>query len=60
MGFYNAKRCFEENLRLFVDPKTQQEKYNLYNGLLNLVIGLELLEQQVQHLAYQIQALKRS
>ena len=59
MSFYDAKRFFEENLQLFGDPQTDPEKYNLYNGLLNLVNALEMLDQQIRHLAEQLQALRR-
>lgn len=39
-----AKRCFEENLRLFADPKTEPEKFNLYKGLVLLAEAVAIIE----------------
>ena len=36
-----AKKCFEENVNRFTDPKVQTEKFNLYNGLFNLTTELK-------------------
>lgn len=38
-NFDKAKRCFEENIRLF--GQDDNHKYNLYNGLWNLVDCIE-------------------
>lgn len=46
-----AKDCFVENVEAFADPETQAEKFNLYNGLANLVEGVEELKKAI----YQIQ-----
>ena len=37
--FYNAKRCFEENIKLF--SQSNDEKFNLYNGLFNFAESME-------------------
>ncbi len=39
MSYYDAKRCFSENIGL-CGGTTNAEKYNLYNGFLNLVDNL--------------------
>jgi len=46
-----AKDCFVENVETFADPETQAEKFNLYNGLANLVEGVQELKKAI----YQIQ-----
>lgn len=59
MSFDSASKQFRENAKLFgSDP----EKYNLYNGLYNIIIGLKELknsiyqiEQRLQHLENKIQ-----
>ena len=42
--------CFLENLRLFANPKTEPEKYNLYNGLRGKADDLETLSLSVHKL----------
>src|ERR1051325_7174846 len=49
-----AKKCFAENLRLFGNAQTQPEKFNLYNGLHNLAIAIEQMQQQVEQKLQQI------
>jgi hypothetical protein len=41
MSYERAKNCFDENIRLFANPQSQPEKYNLYNGLTNLTNAIE-------------------
>lgn len=48
MSLYTAKKQFEENLRLFGDPNTNPEKFNLYSGLLNLTGSLMNIEAQIE------------
>jgi hypothetical protein len=48
MGFYEANKQFDENLKLFVTPEENPEKWNLYAGLQNLAQGLEELEERVK------------
>jgi hypothetical protein len=63
MNFNNAGKQFNENRRLFADPNTAPEKYNLYAGLENLAIGLANLQVEVEDnkrlLSAIIQALNR-
>lgn len=59
MSFYNAKRQFQENLNLFSNPKTEPEKFNLYAGLQNLVIGLENLEDEINQMKNRIASIER-
>ena len=62
MSFDGASQQFRENLRLFgSDPRTQTEKFNLYNGLINIAEGLkdlksaiDKIEQRLQHLENRI------
>ncbi len=51
MSFDRALKQFNENYRLFgLDPKTQTEKFNLYNGLANLAEGLQSLASQINQI----------
>jgi hypothetical protein len=52
-----AAKCFAENCRLFNDPQTLPEKYNLYRGLenmaltvVNLCVKIDGLERQIADL----------
>lgn len=38
MKLYQAKEQFQENLRLFANPQTEPENFNLYACLANLAI----------------------
>ena len=42
-----AKKCFDENLRLFVTAKNEPEKFNLYSGLHALAEALEGIENEL-------------
>ena len=57
MSANSAKMQFLENLRGFGDPLTQPEKYNLYNGLVNLAAALENLELKLSGIEQQIRQL---
>ena len=46
-----AKKCFEENLLLFGDAKSEPEKYNLYKGLAHLANAIEDLQRASETLA---------
>ncbi|MDC0336537.1 hypothetical protein OAN24_06570 [Pseudodesulfovibrio sp.] len=48
MNFDTAAKCFEENVRLFANARTEPEKYNLYNGLYNLAEGLRQFEHDLR------------
>lgn len=50
MKLYNAKEQFQENLRLFANPQTEPEKFNLYAGLTNLAEGLSNIELKLDKL----------
>jgi len=41
MIYHSARNCFNENIKLFTDPQTNPEKYNLYNGLSNLTQAID-------------------
>jgi hypothetical protein len=38
---------FAENLRLFGKPQAEPEKYNLYNGLVNLASAVEQMQSPI-------------
>jgi len=44
----SAKTCFIENREHFGSVHTQQEKYNLYNGLALLAEAVEELEHEIR------------
>ena len=48
MNFHSAQKQFKENASLFGNPRTDPEKYNLYNGLTNIADGLNSLEGELQ------------
>ena len=54
----NALKCFQENLRLFADARTEPEKFNLYNGLANVAIALGNLQSEVHQLKQEVQRLR--
>lgn len=45
-----AKKCFEENLKLFGNAQTQPEKFNLYNGLYYLASEVENINRKIDDL----------
>ena len=56
----NAVECFGENMRLFGNPQTQTEKYNLYNGLAAMTLLIEEIRQEQHRLSSQINQLCQS
>lgn len=50
MNFKNAEKQFNENFRLFSNPKTLPEKYNLYAGLGNMAKGMQNLEEKIEEI----------
>ena len=52
-----AKKCFSENLS-FVDPAKEPEKFNLYNGLLNLADAIFAIEMQLRSIEHRVQSIK--
>lgn len=57
MSSYDAKRQFDENLRLFGNSKTEPEKFNLYSGLSNLARGLMDNENQLSRIESKMDAI---
>jgi len=53
-----AKKCFEENLQLFANPKLDPEKFNLYSGLLSLATAIANVEQSIGNIEHEIHQLK--
>ena len=54
----NSLKCFQENLRLFADARTEPEKFNLYNGLANMAKALGDLQSEVHQLRQEVQRLQ--
>jgi hypothetical protein len=54
MSYLKAKECFEENIKKYLDPRTDPVLYNLNVGLVHLAQQLQLdhrkLEQHLRHL----------
>jgi len=59
MNFYNAEKQFNENFRIFADPNTEPEKYNLYAGLANLAKGLEDMQAQIENLQVHLRTIEQ-
>jgi hypothetical protein len=47
MSAQSAIECFNENIKLFANPQTETEKYNLYRGLGELADAIKRLEYQI-------------
>jgi hypothetical protein len=45
-----TEEYFDENLKLFCDPETQPEKYNLYHGLFSLATDVSDLQRELKKL----------
>lgn len=43
-----AKKCFLDNLDRFGNAQHEAENYNLYNGLANLAIAIEQIEERIR------------
>jgi hypothetical protein len=56
MSATDAKKCFNENLRLFANPP---EKWNLYSGLSNLASAMEDVERRLDQLTQVVRAQSR-
>lgn len=48
MKLETARDCFLENIRLCGDPKTNPEKFNLYNGLANLAEAMMEMKAEIE------------
>lgn len=63
MDYYTARKCFAENIQLFGNPQEAPEKFNLYNGLVNLAEAIEHdmsnIKDQIQYLHNLIQNIRR-
>lgn len=57
MSFRAAKNCLVKNLNMF-DEQTDPEKYNFYDGLINIVEGMERLESQVRLLESELRQMR--
>lgn len=60
MTINTAKDCFLENITLFGDAKTNPEKFNLYNGLVNLCTAIQRLGNDVHNMEQDIKRIKQS
>lgn len=58
LGFDTAKLCFEENLKFLGNAANDPEKFNLYNGLKQFVIGLEQMKDELVTLRKEVAELK--
>ena len=56
MNIKHAIRCFEENLAM---AGTEREKYNLYNGLVQMARAIEDLAAKVQAIKNTVEQLQR-
>ena len=54
-----AAKCFNENRNSFADCQTAPEKFNLYNGLENMAIMIQLLLSKVESLEKDVEILRR-
>jgi len=43
-----ALNCFQENIHLFGNAKTEPEKFNLYNGLAQIAEAIDALAADVE------------
>jgi hypothetical protein len=59
MSIETAIKCFEENLRLFGDSRTQPEKFNLYNGLAQLSKAVQSMEVELHRVRSEVESLRR-
>jgi len=50
----NALKCFEENIRLFGNARTEPEKFNLYNGLANLATAIKDMQAEIDSLRQEV------
>ncbi len=55
MSFYDARKMFDENLRLFSDPSREPEKYNLYKGLYNMADSMIYMEENIGNIVRLLQ-----
>lgn len=51
MSIQTAIDCFAENIRLFAPhPPSEPEKFNLYNGLVNLALAIQKMEMEINNI----------
>jgi len=48
MSIQSAINCLDENIRLYGNPRVDQEKYNLYNGLSEMARAIQRLDNEVE------------
>ena len=53
-----AKKCFDENIRLFSDPRVSPEKYNHYQVLGGIAESVIQLSNEIQSLRIEVQSLR--
>ena len=58
MTIKTAKDCFQENGERFTDPR-ELEKLNLYKGLYHLAEAIEQMQQKIDAIERQVQAIRR-
>jgi hypothetical protein len=58
MSVNSALKCFKDNLELFSDPKSQTEKFNLYQGLHCLAEAVRDIDLELQNIKNQIKDLE--
>ena len=51
--------CFNENIQLFGNSRTESEKYNLYRGLGELAGAIKRLEYQISLIKGTVDAIDR-
>ncbi len=49
--------CFRENLTLFADAITQPEKFNHYNGLLQMATQIDDMERRLKNIENMLSAI---
>ena len=53
-----ARARFNENIRLFADPRQQPEKFNLYNGLFSLAVAISEIENRLLSIDHRLTSLE--
>ena len=54
----DAKKCFEENIRLFANANTEPEKFNLYHGLVAIADAIASMQSQLSDLDNRLRQLE--
>jgi hypothetical protein len=59
MKIQTATNCFNENIRLFGDARSEPEKFNLYNGLSNMAQAIAQLAREVDAIKQTVDRIRR-